>query len=436
MSGLGHNQTTRYAKSESHLQDALDVIPLGAQTFSKSYIQFPRGAAPFFIAHGKGAHVTDVDGNEYVDFVNGLLAVSLGLCDQDVDGAVRKQMDEGIIFTLSHPLELEVARKLVDMVPCAEMVRFGKNGSDATSGAIRLARAHTGRDRIAVCGYHGWHDWYVASTTRDLGVPKATRELTLTFAYNDIDSLKALFAKHPGEFAAVILEPMNVASPKEGFLQELCDITRAEGAVVVFDEVVTGFRFANGGAQEYFGVTPDLCTLGKGLANGYPLSALAGKAEIMKRMEDVFYSFTMGGETLSLAAASAVLDKLKREPVVETMHKTGESVIAGVRDAIARHGVGDFVSITGHPVWSFLVLQEAGGCSMWDIKSLWSQECLRRGLISSGTHNICYAHTQADVDFLIGVYDEVFPILRRAIDAGDVRSMLIGEPVKPVFKIR
>ena len=272
-----------FSQSEAMLARAEKTIPLGSQTFSKSRTQYPLGASPYFIAKGKGAYVWDVDGNEYVDFISSLCAVTLGYNDPDVTRAVRDQLEDGVIFSLPHPVEMEVAELIVEMVPCAEKVRFGKNGSDATAGAIRIARAFTGRDRVAVCGYHGWQDWYIGSTLRNLGVPQATRDLTHSFAFNDAESLQQLMKAHPGEFAAVILEPMNVASPTPDFLHQVQDIARANGAVLVFDETITGFRYANGGAQEFFGVTPDLATFGKGLANGYPVSAGGGRAPHQKK---------------------------------------------------------------------------------------------------------------------------------------------------------
>ena len=205
--------TARYTCSEALLERALATIPLGSQTFSKSRTQYPFGVSPYFITHGRGSRVWDADGNEYIDFINGLAAITLGYNDPDVNAAVAAQLNKGVIFSLPHPIEMEVAERIVGLVPCADMVRFGKNGSDATSGAIRLARAHTGRDRVAVCGYHGWQDWYIGSTARHRGVPLAVRELTHTFPYNDPEALDKLLAEHPGEFAAVILEPMNVAEP-------------------------------------------------------------------------------------------------------------------------------------------------------------------------------------------------------------------------------
>lgn len=428
--------TSRYAKSEALLERALNTIPLGSQTFSKSKTQYPFGVSPYFIERGEGSHVWDVDGNEYVDFISALCAVTLGYNDPDVTAAVRAQLDDGVIFSLPHRIEMEVAEAIVEMVPCAEKVRFGKNGSDATAGAIRIARAFTGRDRVAVCGYHGWQDWYIGSTARNLGVPKATRDLTHNFTYNDADSLLKLLKAYPGEFAAVILEPMNVAYPTATFLHDVQEMARTHGAVLVFDETITGFRFANGGAQELFGVTPDLATFGKGLANGYPVSAVAGRADIMQLMEEVFFSFTFGGETLSLAAAKATMAKLKREPVVTTMRAQGQKVIDGTIALIAKHGTGDFMSVSGDPTWSFLTIKDAAPYTLWQLKTLFMQEMFARGVLAYGTHNLSYAHSNADVGKLLTTYDEVFALLADAVANRSLEQKLRCKPLEPLFKVR
>jgi glutamate-1-semialdehyde 2,1-aminomutase len=433
----------RYAKSESLLERALQSIPLGTQTFSKSRTQFPFGVSPYFIQKAKGSRAWDVDGNEYLDMISSLCAINLGYNDPDVTRAVRAQMEEGVIFSLAHPIEAQVAEKIVEMVPCAEKVRFGKNGSDATSGAVRLSRAYTGRDRVAVCGYHGWQDWYIGSTARNRGVPQAVRDLTHPFLYNQLETLDALLQKHPGEFAAVILEPMNTTDPKPGFLQGVRDLATKHGAVLIFDETITGFRFANGGAQELFGVTPDLATFGKGLANGYPVSAIAGKSEIMKLMEEIFFSFTFGGEALSLAAALATLTKLQTEPVLETVRKRGTWLLDRLRPLVTRHGLDGVFTVSGHPAWSFLQFGDAVpgptvavATSLWEIKTYFMQECLERGVLTYGTHNLSYAHTEADLQRLLDVYGEVFAGLAKHLQAGDLRKQLKCEPIQPLFKLR
>lgn len=436
MSQLGPAPLERYRRSLDQLARAEAVIPLGSQTFSKSRTALPIGASPLFIERGAGSHVWDVDGNEYIDFMSGLLAISLGYNDPDVNAAVQAQLEHGVIFSLPHPIETEVAERVVELVPCAELVRFGKNGSDATAGAVRVARAYTGRDRVAVCGYHGWQDWYIGSTTRDLGVPAATKALTHPFRYNDVGSLDALLDAYPGEFAAVILEPMNTTWPDDGFLPGVAAATRRHGALLVFDETITGFRHAMGGGQELFGVTPDLATFGKGVANGFPLAIVTGRREVMRLMEDVFFSFTFGGETLSLASAKAVIDKMRREPVLGTIHRRGQTVLDGVTERVAAHGVDGFCSVSGHPAWSFFTIGDAPPYSAFELKTLYLQEMFARGILIIGSHNMSYAHSDADVAALLAAYDEVLPILRAAVDQGDLLDRLHCEPLKPLFKVR
>lgn len=427
----------RYRNSEALLQRALKTIPLGSQTFSKSITQYPYEVSPYFIQKAKGCRAWDVDGNEYVDFINSLASVTLGYSDPDVTAAVKNQLEEGVIFSLSHPIEMQVAEAMCDMVPCAEMVRFGKNGSDATAGAIRVARAYTGRDRVAVCGYHGWQDWYIGSTARNRGVPKAVRDLTHTFPYNDLPALDALLQAHPHEFAAVILEPMNVFEPAQGYLEGLKELAHKHGALLVFDETITGFRFANGGAQELFGVTPDLATFGKGLANGYPVSAVAGRADVMRLMEEIFFSFTFGGETLSLAAALATMQKLKRAPVVSHLRTQGEKVMESLSVLIEKHRAQDFLSVAGHPSWSFLLIKDTVNATSWELKTLFMQEMLRRGILTLGTHNISYAHEDTDIVNLMKVYDQVIPLLVEGSQSNKrLKSFLHCVPLEPLFKVR
>ena len=426
----------RYYHSEEMLEKALKIIPLGTQTFSKSKTQYPFGVSPYFVERAQGSRIWDIDGNEYIDFINSLAAVTLGYNDPDVVTAVRAQLEKGTIFSLPHPIELDVAEKIIEMVPCAEMVRFGKNGSDATGGAIRLARAYTRRDHVAVCGYHGWQDWYIGSTVRNLGVPQADRDLTHVFTYNELDSLHKIFNEWPYQIAAVIMEPMNVVEPKDGFLEDVKEMCHEHGAVFVFDETITGFRFSNGGAQEYFGVVPDLATFGKGLANGYPVSAVAGKAEIMCLMEEIFFSFTFGGETLSLAAALATLTKLMREPVIERIYQQGQKVIAGAQEMIAKYAIEHIVGLSGNPTWSFLNFKNVGPYSPWQIKTLFLQEMFARGILILGSHNISYSHTNTDVAKILGAYEEVFPLLKDAVDGLNLEKYLRCDPLEPLFKIR
>lgn len=429
-------QNSRYRLSQQMLERALKIIPLGSQTFSKSKTQYPYGVSPYFIKRGQGSHVWDVDGNEYIDFVNALAAITLGYNDPDITDAVKAQLEDGIIFSLPHELEIKVAEKIIEMVPCAEMVRFGKNGSDATSGAIRLARAYTKKDHVAVCGYHGWQDWYIGSTSRNLGVPQSTSDLTHTFSYNDVDSLYKIFQQWSDQIAAVIMEPMNTAEPKDGFLEKVKELTHKNKAVFVFDETITGFRFANGGAQEYFGVIPDLATFGKGLANGYPISAVVGKAKIMTLMEEIFYSFTFGGETMSLAAALAAMTKLQKEPVIKTLWGQGQKVVEGTKLLIAKHGLQDTLSVSGKDCWSFILFKDADTYSQWELKTFFLQEVFARSILSVGTHNMSYSHSDIDIARLLEIYDEVFAILKEVLAKKNLDKWLKAKPLVPLFKIR
>jgi len=426
----------RYRKSQDLLERAQRVIPLGSQTFSKSRVVYPAGAAPLFLTHGLGSRVWDVDGNEYVDFVNGLLPVVLGYGDADVLRAVTGQLERGVTFSLATELEVEVAELLCDIIPCAEMVRFGKNGSDATSAAIRIARAHTGRDRVAVCGYHGWQDWYIGATTRNKGVPAAVGELTQKFPYNDLTALARLLESHRGQFAAVMMEAMNAEEPRPGFLQGVRDLAHEHGALFILDEIITGFRFHIGGAQSLFKVTPDLATFGKSMGNGFPISAVVGRAEYMRQMEEIFFSSTFGGEALSLAASLATIRKMQREPVLQTLESMGTRVMDMTRANMARSGLGEAIGIAGRPSWSLLQFRDAKGATAAEIKSLYLQELIARGILTAGSHNMSYAHTDEDLQRLDQAQQAALEVLREALDAGNVAARLAGPAIQPVFKVR
>ena len=429
-------KTDRYRKSHELLKRAERVIPLGSQTFSKSRIVYPANAAPLFLSHGQGSHVWDVDGNEYVDFVNALLPVILGYDDPDVIEAVTRQLRRGVSFSLATELEVELAELLCDIIPCAEMVRFGKNGSDATSGAVRIARAATGRDRLAVCGYHGWQDWYIGATTRNKGIPAAVGALTHKFPYNDLEALGRLLESHPREFAAVILEPMNVEEPRSGFLEGVRDLAHEHGALFVLDEIITGFRYHLGGAQSLFNVIPDLATFGKSMGNGFPISAVVGKARYMREMEEIFFSSTFGGETLSLAASLATIRKMQREPVHEKMNATGTRVLEMTRSNIARNALEPYVSIAGKPSWSLMQFKDAPNASAALLKSLLLQELIARGILTAGSYNICYVHSDRDLHQLDAAQRESLGILSAALERGDIASRLNGPPIEPVFRVR
>jgi len=408
------------------------LIPSCTQTFSKGPTQFVQGVAPVFLVRGHGSHVWDVDGNEYIDYPMALGPIILGYDYPSVTEAVIRQVRDGTTFSLPHPLELEVAEMLVEIIPCAEMVRFAKNGSDATSGAVRLARAYTGRDIIACCGYHGWHDWYIGTTTRNKGVPKAMQELTIPFEYNNIESLKRIFAQHPSQVAAVIMEPFGLVQPQNDFLQEVRDLTHTEGVLLIFDEIITGFRLAMGGGQQYFDVTPDLACFGKAMANGYPVAAVVGRREFMQLFDEVFFSFTFGGETVSLAAALATVREMRDKNVIGHLWEQGQKLKDGFNVLAREFYVEQYTECVGSPPRTVVMFRDETGAESLLLKSLFQQECLKRGVFFSGGHN--YSHSNSDIDRTLRVYRTVMEILEESIKSSDALRKLDGNPVQPIFR--
>lgn len=426
----------RYEKSEKFLKRAEAVIPLGSQTFSKSKTQYPVGVSPLFINKAKGVNVWDIDGNRYIDLVNSLAAVTLGYRNQKVDEAVRKQLKSGVIFSLPGKLEAEVAELIVSSVPSAEMVRFAKNGSDATGAAIRLSRAVTGRDEIAFCGYHGWQDWYIGSTSMNKGVPKSVSKMSHKFEYNKIETLREIFQQKQGKIAAVILEPMTNHFPTNNFLSEVKNLTKANGAILIFDETVTGFRFAKGGAQEEFGVTPDLTTLGKGIANGFPLSALVGNSEIMNEIKNVFFSGTFGGELLSLAAAKVVLEFHNKYQITNRLAFVGTEIATHVESEVISNGLQELIGISGHPTWKFLNWFDTPIVDVNYVKTFFLQEMFKRGVLVLGTHNVSWAMKSRDINKIKNTYSEVFEEISKKISNGTLHKSLLCDPILPLFRVR
>jgi glutamate-1-semialdehyde aminotransferase/spore coat polysaccharide biosynthesis protein SpsF (cytidylyltransferase family) len=421
-------------KSREYWTRAQPLIPAGTQTLSKGPTQFVDGVAPKYLARGEGSRVWDVDGHEYIDYSMALGAVILGHAYPATNAAIAAQLQDGITFSLMHPLEIEVAERLRAAVPCAEMVRFGKNGSDATSGAVRLARAYTRRDTIAHCGYHGWHDWYIASTTRRKGVPETAVQQQVAFPYNDLNALRAIFERHPGEIAAVIMEPYGATLPADGFLEGVKELAHRHGAVLVFDEVASGFRFTVGGVHQHFGVDPDLACFGKAMANGMPISALVGRTEIMRLLDEVFYSFTFGGECLSLAAARATLDEMKTKPVIPHLWELGTRLRDGLKRLIADLALQQHIDCVGLAPRTFVTFRDVGRAPALLCKSLFQQEAIKRGVLFTGVQCITYSHSIDDIEYTLGVYQEALEAFRRAVDADAIAERLEGRPIEPVFR--
>lgn len=425
----------RFDKSNEMLARAKKVTPLGAQTYSKSYRYYCEGNAPMFIDRGEGCYVYDVDGNRYVDFVCALGPITVGYNDERVNQAVIAQLRKGILFSQQTEVELLLAEKLIEIIPCAEMVRFVKNGSDATTAAIRLARAYTGRDMVAVSGYHGMHDWYIGSTVNNKGVPKAVCELTKSFEYNDVSSLKRLFDTYPGQIAAVILEPIQGNGPNEGYLQEVRDLSERNGAVLIFDEVVSGFRYALGGASELYDVKPDLVTFGKGMGNGLPISAVAGKREILKLIEKgVFISTTFGGEALSLAGALRTISILEEEGSFEHIWTMGDVLLSGLKMLVSKHGLHKVLKVTGLAPHCGLSFEGTGNLTYLDINTVYSHVMTENGILTVGINNINLSHTRDDIETFLNATDMAMAAIRTAVDNDSLEGVVSSGKVDPVFK--
>ncbi len=416
--------------SNKWLARAERVIPCATQTLAKGPTQYVRGVAPVFAARGEGAYLWDVDGNRFLDFNMGIGPLVLGYAYPAVDAAIRKQLGSGITFSLMHPLEVEVAEMLGDIIPNAEAVRFSKTGADVASAAVRLARAYTGRTKIACCGYHGWHDWYIGTTPRKGGVPKEIAALTRTFKYNDLDSLKAVV---DSDTAAVILEPMLFEAPTNDFLRGVRELCRQRGALLIFDEMWTGFRLAEGGAQEWFDVKADLAIFSKAIANGMPLSAITGPREILRLLdEEVFFFTTFGGEALSLAAAKATLLEITEKDVTGTMRRRGGPFVQRIQEAADHEGLG-FLRVTGEPCRSMLAIGNSSEDPMI-VKSFLQQELIRRGVLWSGQQVLSYSHTEQDLDRAAEAFEDSFRELAKAMEDGGVAKALRGAPVQPAFR--
>ncbi len=416
--------------SDEYYQKALDLIPAVTQTLAKGPGQNIKGVAPKYLQRGKGSHVWDVDGNEYIDFNMGIGPLSLGYAYDKVDEAIKKQLEDGITFSLMHPLEVEVAELINKVVPNAESIRYSKSGADVTSAAIRVARAFTGRDKVLCCGYHGWHDWYIGVTDRNKGIPQAILDLSFTFNYNDIQSVKDSIDE---DTAAVILEPFVFEEPKNNFLQELKEVCTANGTLLIFDEMWTGFRVAIGGAQEYFGVKADLACFSKAVANGMPIAILTGKKDVMSLLEkDVFFFTTFGGEALSLAAAKATINEIKEKNVPAYLAKQGKKLKDGYNKIAQELGM-NYTKCSGFECRTIITFDSSVGNPL-EMKSLVQQEMIKRGILWGGFHNMSFSHSDEDVEYTLKVYREVLPILKKAIDENNVKGYLRGEPVEPVFR--
>ena len=423
----------RFDRSMDWLDRARRVVPGLAQTLSKAPSMFVEGAYPVYLERGRGCRVWDVDGNEYVDYLLGLASITLGYAYPPVVEAVTRQLEQGSIFSLPHPLEVEVSERLREVIPCAEMARFLKTGSEADAAAVRVARAATGRDVVLQCGYSGWHDWHAITTPRSKGIPKDFSRFIAPFQYNDLGSLDRALEEHHGRVAAIIMEPVLLDAPVKGFLEGVKAAAHRHGALLIFDEIISGFRWAVGGAQAYFGVVPDLATFGKGMANGLPLSAVVGRAELMREFEDIFVSSTFGGDTLALAACRATLDEYARRPVIDHLWRMGRRFQEGFDALAARLGVP--ARCVGYPVHPKIVIEHAAPEAHRLLMSLFLQEAAQGGAIFHvAGFNISFSHHEPDVDQSLAACERALRAVGDALGDGRMAERLRGKPFQEPFR--
>jgi glutamate-1-semialdehyde 2,1-aminomutase len=431
----------KFEKSDSLRARFCSIIPGGAHTYAKGDDQFPATCAPYLV-RGSGCHVWDMDGNEFIEYGMGLRAVTLGHACQRVNEAVFRQMRLGNNFTRPATIELECAEELQRLIASAEMIKFGKNGSDATNAAVKLARAYTGRDLVAVCAEHPFFsvdDWFIGTTPMNAGIPPAVRALTVQFRYNDLHSIESLFAAHPGQIACMILEVEKEEEPRDGFLHRAQELCRANGAVFIIDEMITGFRWHLGGGQAYHKITPDLSTFGKAMGNGFSISALVGRREIMRLggldhdRERVFLlSLTHGAENPGLAAALEVMRIYQEEPVIDEMWRRGRRLREEIQRVIAARGLESHFAIGGRPPCLTYATLDSKRAPSQDFRTLFLQETIRRGILAP-SFIVSYAHSDADIDRTVEVVDGALEVYARALEDG-VEKHLVGRPVKPVWR--
>jgi glutamate-1-semialdehyde 2,1-aminomutase len=431
-----------FKKSLSMNERFHSLVPGGSHTYAKGDDQYPEFMLPY-IVRGEGCHIWDVDGNEFIEYGMGLRTVTLGHVYKPVVEAACRQMYLGNNFVRPATIELECAEQFLRMIKGAEMVKFGKNGSEATSGAVKLSRAYTGRDMVAICGNHPFFsvdDWFIGSTPMSAGIPKVFRDLTVKFNYNDLESVQRLFEQYPGKIACVILEPEKEQEPQNNFLHELQRLCHDNGTVFILDEMITGFRWHNGGAQRVHNIIPDLCSFGKALANGFSVTALAGKKEIMElgglkhKKERVFLmSGTHGAENHGLAAALETMKIYEKEPVIETLWRQGERLASQLQKSIDENHLTDYIPILGRPCCLVYGSRDNEKKPSQPFRTLLIQETMKRGILAPSLI-VSYSHTDKDIDRTAEAFHEAFVIYRKALEEG-IEKYLVGRPVQPVWRV-
>ncbi len=446
--GKGEQKGFSIKKSLEMFKEAKKLIPGGVQLLSRRPIRFAYGVSPIFAERAKGAYFWDIDGNKYLDITMAVNTAILGYCDPDVDKAAIEQIKKSTIFSTLHPIEVELAGEIVKVVPCAEMVRFGKSGGEADAVAIRIARGFTGLDKVVFCGYHGWHDWYIAanlespdalnkhllSNVPTKGVPKCLKGTAIPFEYNNLSSLKEVLEKNKKDVACVIMEPSKANLPKKGFLEGVKELTHKYDALLIFDEINTGFRLALGGAQEFYNVTPDMAVFGKDIANGYPLTAVAGRRDVMEASKEMFISSTFWDDNSTIAAGLACIRKIKEEKVVEHIWKMGERYMKGCKEIVRKLGIK--AELKGLPCMTGMVFNYEDKSFVNQLNTLYCQELAKRGIFAGAYFPVSFAHKEEEIDKVLEAAERALSVVKKAIEQTSVKGYLEAEESKPLFSKR
>jgi glutamate-1-semialdehyde 2,1-aminomutase len=440
----GGDTTMRsFAASNSHVAATRELIPGGAHTYAKGDDQYPAGMAPV-IERGAGCRVWDIDGNEYVEYGNGLRSTTLGHSFEPVLAAVRDYLAVGLNFVRPHRIEREAAERLIDLIPSAEMVKFGLNGSDATTAAVRLARAYTNRDMVAVCRQHPFlstDDWFIVTTPMSAGIPKAAWPLTVQFSYNDLNDLEDVFATFPGQIAAVVMEAETVEPPATGYFDGLRALCDQHGALFILDEIITGFRWHERGAQHIYDIKPDMCTFGKAMGNGFPVSLLAGRKDLMRLggfVEDAdrvfLLSQTAGAQPWALAAVLAVIETYQRQQVAQRLLEIGADLRRRIEAVVAEAGLSDYFQLRGRDCNLAYVARDEHGEPSQAFRTLVLQELIERGILAP-SFVVCAAHDERAISDTVDAVAELMPVYRRALEQGSA-AVVRGRPVRPALRAR
>ena len=406
-------------------QKTLNIIPWGTQTNAKRPYPFFNETMPKFLDRGKGCRLWDMEGKEYIDFRLALGPVTLGYCYQEVDDAVRAQIDKGVLFSMASPLEFELARLITEMVPNAEMCRFMKTGVDANMCNVRLARAFTKRDMILTSGYHGYQDWFATEDSPRNGVPEVLKEYVKVIPWGNAEEAERLIRLYGERVACVVSIAYDFNENTSGdYIRLLRRLTREYGILLVLDEVLTGFRLAPGGAQQYFGVDADLASYAKAMANGYPLSTYVGRKQYMEMLYNFRITTTYAGDSMSIAAAIATLNVMRREKVHEHLWAMGKRLMEGFNTIAHDLGVEGYAA--GLPVGSYLKFVHPDPKYHDRLEYLWHSELYREGIFANSRWFICFSHKAQDID-------EALEKAKRALERALIAEPKERESVKPFW---